>query len=185
MFIYVSGGSGSGKSAFAESLIVQSGIEKRAYIATMAPFGAEGQARIARHRALRAGKGFTTCERLRDLEGIDVPSGCAALLEDLTNLFANEWFGTEEGSGDPDAAGEKILRGLKVLKGRAALTVVVGNDLFSDGMDYDEETLRYLRALAEVNCAAAAMADAVYEVVCGIPICHRGTDQESKGAALL
>ena len=43
MFIYVSGGSGSGKSAFAESLIVQSGIEKRAYIATMAPFGAEEQ----------------------------------------------------------------------------------------------------------------------------------------------
>ena len=183
MFIYVSGGSGSGKSAFAESLIVQSGIEKRAYIATMAPFGAEGQARIARHRALRAGKGFTTCERLRDLEGIDVPPGCAALLEDLTNLFANEWFGTEEGDGDPDTAGEKVLRGLRRLKEQTALTVVVGNDLFSDGMDYDGETLRYLRALAEVNRTAAAMADAVYEVVCGIPICHKGNAEQSKGAS--
>ena len=185
MFIYVSGGSGSGKSAFAESLIVQSGIEKRAYIATMAPFGEEGRRRIARHRALRAGKGFTTCERQRDLAGIELSAGCAALLEDLTNLFANEWFGTEEGRGDPDAAGEQVLAGLKALRAQTALTVVVGNDLFSDGMDYDEETLRYLRALAEVNCAAAALANAVYEVVCGIPICHRGTDQESKGAALL
>ena len=183
MLIYVSGGSGSGKSAFAESLIVQSGIEKRAYIATMAPFGAEGQARIARHRALRAGKGFTTCERLRDLEGIDVPPGCAALLEDLTNLFANEWFGAAGEAGDPDTAGEKVLRGLRRLREQAALTVVVGNDLFSDGMDYDGETLRYLRALAEVNRTAAAMADAVYEVVCGIPICHKGNFDRSKGAS--
>ena len=185
MFIYVSGGSGSGKSAFAESLIVQSGIEKRAYIATMPPFGAEGQARIARHRALRAGKGFITCERLRDLEGIDVPPGCAALLEDLTNLFANEWFGAAGEAGDPGSAGESVLRGLRRLKERAALTVVVGNDLFSDGMDYDEETLRYLRALAEVNCAAAALADEVCEVVCGIPIQHKGNPQEIKGAARL
>ena len=183
MLLYVSGGSGSGKSAFAEGLIVRSGLAERLYIATMAPFGAEGQARIARHRALRAGKGFTTCERLRDLEGIDVPSGCAALLEDLTNLFANEWFGTEEGSGNPDTAGEKVLRGFRRLKEQAALTVVVGNDIFSDGMDYDGETLRYLRALAEVNCAAAALADAVYEVVCGIPICHKGNFDRSKGAS--
>ena len=183
MLIFVSGGSGSGKSAFAEGLIVRSGLAERLYIATMAPFGAEGQARIARHRALRAGKGFTTWERLRDLEGIDVPPGCAALLEDLTNLFANEWFGTEEGDGDPDTAGEKVLRGLRRLREQAALTVVVGNDLFSDGMDYDGETLRYLRALAEVNRTAAAMADAVYEVVCGIPICHKGNAEQSKGAS--
>ena len=180
MFIYVSGGSGSGKSAFAESLIVQSGIEKRAYIATMAPFGEEGRRRIARHRALRAGKGFTTCERQRDLAGIELSAGCAALLEDLTNLFANEWFTVSR-----EGAADRVLAGIRRLRDAAALTVVVGNDLFSDGMDYDEETLRYLRALAEVNCAAAALADQVYEVVCGIPICHRGTDQESKGAALL
>ena len=183
MLIYVSGGSGSGKSAFAEGLIVQSGRRDRIYIATMAPFGEEGQRRIQRHRRLRAGKGFTTCERLRDLAGISVPAGCAALLEDLTNLFANEWFGTEEGSGDPDTAAGKVLAGLRALQKQAALTVVVGNDLFSDGMDYDAETLRYLLALAEVNCAAASMADAVYEVVCGIPICHKGNFDRSKRAS--
>ena len=168
MFIYVSGGSGSGKSAFAESLIVQSGIEKRAYIATMAPFGAEGQARIARHRALRAGKGFTTRERLRDLAGMDVPPGCAALLEDLTNLFANEWFG-----GERDGAAGRVLAGLDRLASAAALAVVVGNHPFSDGMGYDPETLAYLRALADLNRAAAARAEQVWEVVCGIPIRHK------------
>lgn len=181
MLIYVSGGSGSGKSAFAESLVVRSGLEHRAYIATMVPFGAEGQARIARHRALRAGKGFATIEKLRGLADINVPTDCAALLEDLTNLFANEWFGTGEQDGDPKTAAEHVLRGLERLKSQAALTVIVGNDLFSDGMDYDAGTAEYLRALAALNCAAAAMADQVYEVVCGIPILHKG-NPDIKGA---
>ena len=60
MLIYVSGGSGSGKSAFAEDLVVQSGVRKRVYLATMEPFGEDAAQRIARHRALRRGKGFVT-----------------------------------------------------------------------------------------------------------------------------
>ena len=56
MLIYVYGGSGSGKSAYAEQRIVASGEKKRYYVATMEPFGTEGRRRIARHRALREGK---------------------------------------------------------------------------------------------------------------------------------
>ena len=168
MLIYVSGGSGSGKSAWAESCIVSSGLSRRLYIATMDPSGSEGQARVARHRAMRAGKGFETREQPANLAALPVPAGCAALLEDLTNLFANEWFAVS-----PEGAADRVLAGIRRLRDAAALTVVVGNDLFSDGLPYDGETLRYLRALAEVNRAAAALADGVYEVVCGIPICHR------------
>ena len=40
MFQIVTGGSGSGKSAFAEALAMELG-EKRYYIATMYPFGEE------------------------------------------------------------------------------------------------------------------------------------------------
>ena len=183
MLVYVSGGSGSGKSAFAESLIVQSGIRERTYIATMAPFGQEGQIRIARHRALRGGKGFTTIEKLRGLAEIEVPAGCAALLEDLTNLFANEWFGTEGKPGAPAQAAAQVLDGLCHLNDTASLLVVVGNDLFSDGAEYDAEMMEYLRNLAALNCAAAAMADEVYEVVCGIPIRHKGHPHINKGAS--
>lgn len=169
MLIYVTGGSGSGKSAFAESLIVQHGAAHRAYIATMEPFGEDGAARIARHRSLRTGRGFTTYERPRDLAGLVLPIGCAALLEDLTNLFANEWFG-----GVRDGATDRVLAGLDRLTATADLTVVVGNDLFSDGMDYDWETLAYLHALAELNRAVAARSHQVWEVVCGIPILLKG-----------
>ena len=103
-----------------------------------------------------------------DLPSLRVPVGCAALLEDLTNLFANEWF-----TVSPEGAAERVLRGIQALKDTAALTVIVGNDLFSDGLDYEAETRRYLEALAALNRSAAALADGVYEVVCGIPICHR------------
>lgn len=168
MLLFITGGSGSGKSAYAEDRITASALPCRAYIATMEPFGAEGQARIARHRKMREGKGFTTLECPRNLADLPVPAGCAALLEDLTNLFANEWFGAS-----PEGAADRVLRGLARLRDTAALTVVVGNDLFADGMDYDAETLRYLHALAGLHQQVAAMADGVYEVVCGIPICLR------------
>ena len=67
MLILVSGGAASGKSEYAESLIVRAGHEKRTYIATMEIFDAEGTRRAARHRAMRAGKGFTTLECPRGL----------------------------------------------------------------------------------------------------------------------
>ena len=58
--------------------------------------------------------------------------------------------------------------------GQAGLLVVVTNELFSDGMDYDPDTLAYLDVLARLNRAVAARADGVYEVVCGIPVAWKG-----------
>lgn len=169
MFVFVYGGSGSGKSEFAEGLIVKSGLAPRIYIATMEPYGGEAEVRIARHRKLRAGKGFDTLERFRDLAALPLPKGGAVLLEDLTNLLANEWFG-----GERAGALGRTLDGLDHLAETAALTVVVANDLFTDGADYDQETRDYLAALSAVHREAAARAGAVCEVVCGIPIRWKG-----------
>ena len=49
---------------------------------------------------------------------------------------------------------------------------------FSDGVTYDPETEQYRKILGEVNREAAAMADYVYEVVCGIPICVKGEKRD-------
>ena len=63
MFTLVIGGAASGKSEYAESLLLGR-PGPRYYLATMEP-AADGEcrARIERHRALRAGKGFATIER--------------------------------------------------------------------------------------------------------------------------
>ncbi len=169
MLLFVYGGSGSGKSKFAEELILRHGPARRLYIATMEPFGEDAEKRIARHRELRAGKGFETLERSRDLSGLAVPQNCAALLEDLTNLFANEWFG-----GNRKTAAARVLEGLKRLEETSALTVIVANDLFADGMNYDMETVAFLEALAALHRRIAEEAEAVCEVVCGIPIFIKG-----------
>ncbi len=65
MFVLVVGGSGSGKSAYAEELAVSlssPGME-RYYLAAMQVFDQEGQRRVERHRTLRQGKGFLTIEQ--------------------------------------------------------------------------------------------------------------------------
>ena len=62
MMILVTGGSGSGKSAFAEDCVVSFGKTDRIYIATMYPFDEESRKRVQRHRKMRQGKGFETVE---------------------------------------------------------------------------------------------------------------------------
>ena len=90
MFHVVTGGSGSGKSAYAEQCILDFQGENRIYIATMYPFDEESHRRIARHRAMRAEKKFTTMERYTDLEHLTIPSGADVLLECMSNLVAND-----------------------------------------------------------------------------------------------
>lgn len=60
------------------------------------------------------------------------------------------------------------------LRGQTAHLIVVTNELFSDGGDYDRDTLRYLEVLAGLNRTLAARADRVVEVVCGIPVVWKG-----------
>ena len=170
MLILVSGGAGSGKSEFAEGVVTSSGLDERVYLATMKVWDAESVRRVERHRQMRAGKGFETLECPENLADAVLPSGCAALLEDLSNLTANEFFGEQGRQG----AFERVLTGIEHAGRQAGLLVVVTNELFSDGMDYDPDTLAYLDVLARLNRAVAARADAVYEVVCGIPVAWKG-----------
>ncbi len=168
MFAVVTGGSGSGKSACAEELILSLGERKRYYIATMQARDEEGRARVRRHRAMRADKRFETIECPADLETAAVEPGSAVLLECMSNLAANEFF--DGSSHTPEETAQKILAGLEKLRGQCKDLVVVTNEVFSDGMDYDAGTRAYLECLGRINCAMARRADRVIEVVCGIPV---------------
>lgn len=176
MLILVTGGAASGKSAHAERLLCAHAPSSRLYLATMQPFGAAAQARIARHRALRQGKGFETVERPTDLAGLTLPQHYdGILLEDLGNLLANERF-APEGAGD--AAFGSILAGIAHLQDCCETLVVVTDEIFSDGVTYPPETARYIRDLAALNRALAARAAAVYESVCGILLPLKGEKDE-------
>ena len=166
MMVLVTGGSGCGKSTWAERLASESPIRRRYYVATMQVYDAESERRVARHRAQRADKGFETIEQTKDLAAVDLEPGSLALLEDLPNLLANEMFD----GGDPD----RVLPALERLKQRCGLLIVVTNDVFSDGLTYGEGTRDYMRRLAHIARGAARMADAVVEVVYSIPVMLKG-----------
>ena len=167
MFLLVTGGSGSGKSAYAENEILTLGQGKRIYIATMMSFDEESRKRIARHRMMRADKCFDTLECYMDLKSVDVPEDSIILLECMSNLTANEMFA-------PGGAGEdtvsQILQGISRLQKRARHLVVVTNEIFSDGYEYDPDTKRYQKYLGKINQVMGNMADRVVEVVYGIPL---------------
>lgn len=176
MLVTVTGGSGSGKSAYAEQTAVRLAEGGRLlYLATMMRDGAGAQERIRRHRALRSGKGFLTIEKTDRLCEIDpgVLQGATVLLEDLSNLAANVFFGSGEkavGRADREGAYVSCLRDLGYLRKQADHLVVVMNEVFGDGIRYEEGTMQYLHLLGALNSAAAKQADAAYEVVYGIPV---------------
>lgn len=190
----VIGGSGSGKSAYAESLL-QNYIENKFYIATMQVWGEEGQRKVERHKKLRAGKNFITLEKTRDVSELiteiaklteeekpvteEEPAkkdnimknviNKVALLECMSNLVANEMFGDDEIIG-ADAVAEKILKEIKELSEVFQHFVIVTNNVMEDGIMYDEGTREYIKALGMVNQGISQMADSVVEVVVGIPV---------------
>lgn len=174
MVVLVTGGSGSGKSAFAEDEILRLGTGKRIYIATMHPYDEESFQRVERHRKMRAGKGFSTIECYCGLEKLDWQGDEIVLLECMSNLVANEMF-EEQGAGEKTV--ETVLRGLEKLKAKTAHAVIVTNEIFSEGIDYQGDTVRYQEYLGKINQSLGKMADKVVEVVYGIPIVHKGGER--------
>ena len=178
----VTGGSGSGKSAYAEQKIcgLQQGTGRLYYIATMYPYGSETERKIEKHRWMRAGKGFRTLEWYSGLseciekefsgqEGAERLSESSILLECMSNLVANEMFSGADIVSEDVVVGH-ILQGIKSLSAKVDKLVIVSNNVFEDGISYDATTQAYIRALGRINTGVAALADTVTEVVVGIPV---------------
>lgn len=181
MLTLVLGGSGSGKSEYAENLMVsrraalgESPVSMH-YIATMwfDQSDEECVRRIERHRSMRRDKGFSTIECPADLEQAEVERGSIVLLECMSNLVANEMF-AGNGVNDPKAVAAKVQQGIDRLLHLCQEVCVVSNDIFGDGIDYDPGTMAYLEALGLVNRSLAAGADEVTEVVYSIPVTIKG-----------
>ena len=74
MLTLVIGGAASGKSAYAESLVLKTGLP-RYYLATMQVWDAECAARVEKHRKMRAEKQFETLECPLHLDHLALPGG--------------------------------------------------------------------------------------------------------------
>lgn len=196
--IVVTGVSGSGKSEYAENRAAAlAGGGPLYYVAAMEPYGEEAARRIRRHRSLRAGKGFTTLECYRDIAKVPDMIGASrcreatVLVECMSNLLANEMFSAETGSaGQSDTektesvaetvrsaekyqvsaeAADKIAHDILFLNERCGHLVVVTNEVFADGISYENETMVYIKSLGRLNRALVQAAEEAVEVVYTIP----------------
>ena len=177
MLTLVIGGSGSGKSEYAERLAVRlAGTGPRTYLATMQVWDDECRRRVERHRRQRAGRGFATLERPQDLTGIPVQAldgRGTILLEDLGNLAANELYG----AAPAEEAGPRILQGIGHLCRCCRHLVIVSNEVGCGGTDYAGDTGTYLHLLAGLHRALARQADAVCEVAAGLAAYYKGGEE--------
>lgn len=171
MFTLVTGGSGSGKSSYAEEILSSYGGVKY-YLATMRVYDKEGERKVLRHRRLREGKKFLTIESHVNIGYIqfdDKDDDRSLLLECMSNLTANEMFKDNKILNKDDVV-NKIINDITLLSKKVDNIIIVTNNVFEDGIVYDDGTMRYLEALAQINIKLAEIADRVIEVVVGIPV---------------
>lgn len=155
------GGSRSGKSRFAESLL--SDADAVDYVATAAEHGADAEwtARIAAHRALRPTH-WTTLETF-DVAAVLLGGGPPVLVESITL-----WLAHALERGDVDGGGVDALCAAWEQTGRRVVAV---SDEVGSGVVPETATGRRFRdALGLLNQRLAETADEVHLVVAGIPV---------------
>ena len=170
----VLGGARSGKSAFAEQLVRDSGLA-RIYLATATAGDDEMKVRIARHRAQR-GEGWTTVEEplaLVDALTREATRGRAVLVDCLTLWLSNLIFAER----DPDAEVRRLTDFLEVAK---YPVVLVSNEV-GLGLVPDTPLGRQFRdAQGRLNQVVAAVVPNVVFIAAGLPLwLKRSSLQES------
>lgn len=170
MRILLTGGSGSGKSTYAERL-ARSLPAPRYYIATMRSYDEECLVKIHRHQQQREDGEFITIEQQTDVGALSFPVCGTAILECMCNLLANEMF---DENGNEREVYDKILAQIDALSQKCDTLIVVTNEVGAGTGEYAPETLRYIDSLGRLNRALASSFDLVVELVCGIELVLKG-----------
>ena len=116
-------------------------------------------------------KGFETIEKYTDIDELTFTRKDLVLLECVSNLCANEMF---SGRTDKNIAADKIISGIEKINKVVSQLIVVTNEIFSDGILYEKETIEYMKVLGEINRRIFECADNVIESVYGIPYILKG-----------
>lgn len=160
----VLGGARSGKSAFAEQLVGDSGLA-RVYLATATAEDDEMRSRIGYHRE-RRGDGWVTVEEpvaLVDALTREATHGRAVLVDCLTLWLSNLMFAER----DPEIEGRRLTRFLEVAK---CPIVLVSNEV---GLGLVPETplgRKFRDAQGRLNQIVAAAVPNVVFIAAGLPL---------------
>jgi adenosylcobinamide kinase/adenosylcobinamide-phosphate guanylyltransferase len=162
----VLGGARSGKSRYAETIIMAL-PPPWIYVATAQALDAEMTARIAAHRA-RRGAGWSTVETPRDLVATLAANEKAPILVDCLTLWLSNLMMAD---APIDAEFDRLAQALAKA---TAPVVLVANEVGS-GIVPDNALARRFRDLqGGLNQRIAARADTVVLLVAGLPLFLKG-----------
>jgi len=164
---FVFGGASSGKSAYAESLCVNSGLP-RVYVATSQIWDDEIRAKVDRHKTMR-GDGWMTIEAPDDLAALrDIGPDQVILLDCLTMWLNNQMM---QDGVDIWQAWEAAAAHIAACP---APIVIVSNEV-GHGIVPENKLARQFRdAQGKLNQKVAANCDLVINVIVGLPQVLKG-----------
>lgn len=163
---FVLGGAASGKSSFAESLLLAH-ADHPVYIATAQAFDDEMRQKIQRHQAQRTAN-WTLIEAPLDLPAALGRAADAPVLIDCATLWLSNHL-----LADSDLSAQ-TARLCTALTDHPAPVVVVSNEV-GQGVVPDTSLGRAFReAQGRLNIALAGQADLVVQVVAGLPNVLKG-----------
>jgi adenosylcobinamide kinase/adenosylcobinamide-phosphate guanylyltransferase len=164
---FVLGGAASGKSVFAENLILNSGLSP-IYIATSRIWDAETKVRVDVHKSRRDGS-WTTVEASFDLApALTAATAQQAVLIDCATMWLTNHLLEEN---NLPLAQSQLLDSLKTC---AAPVVIVSNEV-GQGIVPDNALSRQFRETqGRLNIALAAQSDLAVQVVAGLPNVLKG-----------
>lgn len=182
MLIFISGGVRSGKSDLGEKytqLLSKKALGRRIYLATAKVFDEEMARRVRRHKKIREGKGYITIEQSENISKIKnrLQKSDTVLLDCLGTLTANEMFGedgAEYGGAAKEELSQRIFSEIMAVNAACGNLIVISNEVFSSGDDYEEPTKAYIEVLGSLHIKIAAAADTVVECAFGHSIFHKG-----------
>ena len=166
----VLGGARSGKSRFAEQLVLASGLEP-IYVATAQALDDEMRLRIREHRLRRAEQGWRTVEEpllLAATLSREAGTGRAVLVDCLTLWLSNVMLAEL----DVSAVTRELVERMRSLRGPI---IMVSNEV---GLGIVPETVlgrEFRDTQGQLNQAIAAIVPRVVFIVAGLPLVLKGT----------
>ena len=176
--ILITGGSRSGKSAFAQQLAEQQ-EGSRLFLATCPVIDKEMEARIQRHIEDREYAGWDTVEeQIGIARQFETAINYQVVLVDCLTLWVNNIMYEAHRSNtllDEDNISQKTTEFIVAARKHPGMVIFVTNEVGLGIVPGNEDARLYRDLVGRCNQQVAAASDNVYLVSCGIPMQIKGT----------
>ncbi|MDW0116424.1 bifunctional adenosylcobinamide kinase/adenosylcobinamide-phosphate guanylyltransferase [Sporosarcina thermotolerans] len=177
---FISGGVRSGKSAYAEKLLIKGAItaeSRLVYIASGRAVDEEMKKRIEKHQLDRAEQAWTTIEQPANLyEALPfIQQNDFVLWDCLTTWLANELYTKQDGQfciqldGCMENKAKQMLETVDEIRKKSAHLVIVSNEVLDEFPSPYKETKKYSEWIGRLHQKLVALSDDAIEMDYGLP----------------